>query len=161
VGTPSNPDPSRLAVADLLDRLVCVDVTKPEFRTTVGGGEGKGGHAHDAARAFDALRTSLVKAVGPDGFAALLRRAVATARKDRVSFQRLRITADDRVEGLESLSADDAALLARRLYELLVLFLGEPIALAVIYAAVPQDESPSPTRRPSPPKEAQPKKRGD
>ena len=89
-------------------------------------------------RVCDKLRASLTQFVGPDGFAALLRRALALAGVDVPSLQAAEITAEGHLAGLEELGVDAknhveaATAITAHLLGLLVTFIGEPLTLSLM-----------------------------
>ncbi len=97
---------------------------------------------HAVVRVCERLRISLTRLAGPDGFAALLQRAVALARAEAPSLQHVRANPDGSIEGLENLTADttdseghdtdDAAAIIVHLLGLLVTFVGEPLTLQLV-----------------------------
>lgn len=96
-------------------------------------------HAHEAVRVLEKLRISLARFAGPDGFASLLRRALALARAEFAPLQTVTAKADGSLEGFEQVAADmsnggaDAAVaLVAHLLGLLVIFVGEPLTLRLV-----------------------------
>ena len=103
-------------------------------------------HVHEAVVVSERLRISLTKFAGADGFASLLRRALALASADVPALQSVKIGADGRLEGLEQLAADTdtgeaAVAITAYLLGLLVTFIGEPLTLTLVREAWP-DTSP-------------------
>jgi hypothetical protein len=102
---------------------------------------GSGARAHEAVRVCDKLRISLTRFAGADGFASLLRRALALARAEVPSLNRVKIRPDCSVEGLEELGRNDvteaAAALTAHLLGLLVTFIGHPLTLRLVRQAWP------------------------
>jgi hypothetical protein len=100
-----------------------------------------------AVRISEKLRISLTRFVGPDGFTALLRRAVVLARAEVPSLQDVRVTANGRLEGTAEFAADAstdveaATAITEHLLELLVNFVGEPLTMRLLRDALP-DEAP-------------------
>jgi hypothetical protein len=99
---------------------------------------------HEAVRVCEALRVSLSRLAGPEGFASLLRRAVALARKEAPVLETLRLKPDECLKDLEQLAADasgagadaGAAIIAY-LLELLVAFIGESLTLRLVRESWP------------------------
>ena len=86
----------------------------------------------------------LTRFAGADGFAALLRRALALARAEVPSLHGITVKADGSMEGLEELAADapnvgvDAAVaITAHLLGLLVTFIGEPLTVRLVREAWP------------------------
>jgi hypothetical protein len=92
----------------------------------------------ESVRVFEKLRVSLTRFVGPDGFAALMRRALALARAEAPSLQNAKVAADGRLEGIEEQTANaqnnvEAAIaVTTHLLALLVTFIGEPLTLRLM-----------------------------
>jgi hypothetical protein len=129
-------DPPSASMRDLAQRLLAVEAASAS---------GSPPHAHEAMRVCDKLRISLTRFAGPDGFASLMRRALALARTEVPSVHNIKIKADGSLEGLEELAADapnsgnganartEAAIaITFHLLELLVTFIGEPITLRLV-----------------------------
>lgn len=93
---------------------------------------------YDAVRVSAKLRTSLIQFVGPDGFTALLRRALALARADVPSLQNVKVTAAGELTGVEEFATDAAtgieagAAITEHLLELMVTFIGESLTLRLM-----------------------------
>jgi hypothetical protein len=95
---------------------------------------------HDAVAVCERLRIALTKFAGAEGFAALLRRALALARAEAPSLQSVKLGSNCHMEGLDEVTPDAAVALAAHLLELLVTFIGEPLALRIMREGWP-DES--------------------
>jgi hypothetical protein len=106
----------------------------------------------EAVRVCEKLRVSLTRLAGPDGFSALLRRALALARAEVPALHGITQKADGSLEGLEQLAAeaqdvaiDAAVAITAHLLGLLVTFIGEPLTMRLVREAWPDascDESP-------------------
>jgi hypothetical protein len=101
-------------------------------------------HTQEVVLVSEKLRISLIQFAGADGFAALLRRALALATAEAPALRSAKVTADGRLEGLEQLatrvgSVAGAASVAitAHLLELLVTFIGEPLTLRLVRNAWP------------------------
>jgi hypothetical protein len=98
---------------------------------------------HKAVRVSEKLRSALTRFVGADGFAALLRRALALAKADVPALENARVAPDGRLEGIEEIAADagtsaEAAIaITAHLLALLVTFIGEPLTLRIVRGAWP------------------------
>jgi hypothetical protein len=102
---------------------------------------------HAAVRVCEKLRVSLTRFAGVDGFAALLRRALALAREEVPALHGITEKTDGTLEGLEKLAADagnsevggsDAAVaITVHLLWLLVTFIGEPLTVRLVREAWP------------------------
>lgn len=93
---------------------------------------------HEAVRVCEKLRLSLTRFVGPDGFAALSRRALALARAEAPVLQAVQISLDGRLDGLQAVVANgakgvEAAIaLTAHLLRLLVVFIGVPMTRRLV-----------------------------
>ena len=99
---------------------------------------------HVAARVCEKLRISLTRFAGHEGFASLLRRALALARAEAPALQALALRPDGLVVGLEALAADEknggpeaVVTLVSHLLGLLVTFIGEPLTRRLVAEAWP------------------------
>ena len=99
----------------------------------------------EAARVIEKLRASLSRFAGLEGFAALLRRALALARVEDPALQAVKVGQDGRLEGLETLfaGADNAGAEATtviiiQLLGLLNTFVGQAITLRLVREAWPE-----------------------
>lgn len=99
------------------------------------------------------LKISLIRFAGADGWASLLRRSLAVARKDVPSLSQITLEPDGSMNGLEALAAQDArggveagAAIVAYLLELLVTFIGEPLTLRLVLESWP-DASTDETNR--------------
>lgn len=94
---------------------------------------------HEVVLFSDALRTTLTRFAGSEGFASLLRRALILASAEVPALQSVKVGADGRLEGFEQLSEDTgtdaAAALTAYLLGLLVTFLGESLTLRLLQEA--------------------------
>jgi hypothetical protein len=101
-------------------------------------------HVQEAVLVNEKLRISLTQFAGADGFAALLRRAVALASAEVPALHRATVSADGRLEGLEQLATQPgsvasaaAVVITAHLLGLLVTFIGEPLTLRLVREAWP------------------------
>jgi hypothetical protein len=101
-------------------------------------------HLHEAVRVCERLRISLTRLAGSDGFASLLRRALALARAEVPALARVTVSPDCSMEGLEELAAHATdggvhapAAITAHFLELLVTFIGEPLTLRIVRDAWP------------------------
>jgi hypothetical protein len=89
-----------------------------------------------AVRVCEKLRVSLTRFAGADGFASLLRRALALARAEVPSLQRITINPDCSMEGFQEFSADangdPGVVIVTHLLGLLVTFIGEGLTLRLV-----------------------------
>jgi len=90
--------------------------------------------APEGVRVCEKLRIHLARFIGPDGFTALLRRALALARAEVPALHGVTEKADGSLEGLDKLAAAApdvggaaAFAITTHLLTLLVTFIGEPI----------------------------------
>lgn len=93
------------------------------------------------------LGKALIPFTGADGYAALLRRALALARAEAPLLRNVTLDSSHRLEGLEGLARDEggeaAAALAAHLLALLVTFIGEPLTLRLVRQGWPDTPLPS------------------
>ena len=104
-----------------------------------------GPRVQDAVLVHEKLRISLTQFAGADGFAALLRRALALASAEAPALHSARVSADGRLEGLEqiatlpgSVARAAAVTITAHLLGLLVTFIGEPLTLRLVREAWPE-----------------------
>ena len=101
-------------------------------------------HVHEAVRVCEKLKISLTRFAGAEGWASLLRRSLALARKEFPSLNHITLNPDCSMEGLEMLATQDprggaeagAAIIAQ-LLGLLVTFIGEPLTLRLVRESWP------------------------
>ncbi len=108
-------------------------------------------HIPIAGIVIERLRVSLTKLAGAEGFASLLRRALALARVDVPSLKGITVGADGHLLGMEAVGsgagaergganreAEEAAVaITAHLLGLLVTFVGEPITLRLVRESWP------------------------
>jgi hypothetical protein len=110
---------------DLVRRLLAASPTASDPQT------------HEAVRVFETLRTHLTRLVGADGFASLLRRALAVASAEIPALAGVKLSLDGHLEGMEAISPDSTAALAAHLLGLLETFIGEGLTLRLVREAWP------------------------
>jgi hypothetical protein len=105
-------------------------------------------HVHEAVLVNEKLRVSLTQFAGSDGFAALLRRALALASAEVPALRSAKVRPDGRVEGLEQLAShwgsrggEVAVAVTAHLLELLLTFIGESLTLKLVREAWPETSS--------------------
>jgi hypothetical protein len=120
------------AIRDLAGRLLAASQTAADP------------HGHETL-VNEKLRISLTQFAGADGFAALLRRALALASAEVPALRSARVSADGRLEGLEllpglsgSAGGEEAVALTAHLLGLLITFVGEPLTLRLVREAWPE-----------------------
>jgi hypothetical protein len=93
----------------------------------------------------DNLRACVIRFAGADGFAALLRRAVALAGAQMSVLRAAKVGADGRIEDIEEILAgqdsvlqESAFAITAQLLELLVTFIGEPHTRRLVREACPE-----------------------
>lgn len=98
-----------------------------------------GAHVHEGVRVCGKLQVSVTRFAGSDGFAALLRRALALARAEVPSLQTVKLKPDGSLEGCEALAVEAAnggpegvATIIAYLLGLLETFVGEPFTLRLV-----------------------------
>jgi hypothetical protein len=116
------------AIRKLARRLLTLEATAQSA--------GSDARAHEAVRVCEKLRISLTRFAGAEGFASLLRRALALARAEVPSLDRVKIRPDGSIEGLEELARKDGteagAALTAHLLGLLVTFVGQSLTLRLV-----------------------------
>jgi hypothetical protein len=95
-----------------------------------------------AVRVCERLRTALGKLAGPEGTAALLRRALALARLEVPALETVNVTTDGRLQGLEKVADGDhgeeaASEIIAHLLHLLDTFIGRSLTLRLVRNAWP------------------------
>jgi hypothetical protein len=123
------PSPS---TRDLARRLLAASRTASDPR------------AHEAVVVNEKLRISLTQFAGADGFASLLRRALALASAEVPALRSAKVSADGRLEGFEQLAGhagtvggEEAVAITAHLLGLLVTFIGKPLTLRLVREAWP------------------------
>lgn len=93
----------------------------------------------------DNLRICVIRFAGADGFASLLRRAVALAGAQMSALRAAKVGSDGRIEDLEqiltgkdSVLQESAFAITAQLLELLVTFIGEPLTRRLVHEACPE-----------------------
>ena len=101
--------------------------------------------AGEAVRVCEKLQISLTRFAGTDGFAALLRRALALARADDPSLEGVKVTLEGHLEGLENIGStagnapfEAANAITGHLLVLLATFIGEPLTRRLVRQAWPE-----------------------
>ena len=104
-----------------------------------------GPDAPSAELVNESLHLSLVRLAGIDGFAVLLRRALALASAQLPGLRGAKVNADGRIEGLEQLFLQDnrmwqeaAVTITTQLLELLAAFIGEALTRRLVREACPE-----------------------
>ena len=107
-----------------------------------------GAPVHAAVRVCARLQVSLIRFAGLDGFTSLLRRALVLARLEVPALQTVKLNPDGSLEGLDDLAADATenafeagVAIVANLLELLVTFVGEPIAIRLVREVWPEASS--------------------
>ena len=116
------------SVRDLARRMLAVEAAS---------GSATDVPVHEAVRVCEKLRVSLTRLAGADGFASLLRRALALARAEVPSLQSIEVKPDCSL--FEQLAADsrdgatDAGVaIVAHLLELLITFIGAPLTVRLV-----------------------------
>jgi hypothetical protein len=121
-------------IRELADRLVA--------RAAAGEGSSVA-DASEVLRVCRRLREPLARLAGAAGFASLLSRALAVAKRREPSLEGIRVAADGSLEGLDAVqrTAEEAgrggAALLAELLGLLVLLIGEPMTWSLVSEAWP------------------------
>ncbi len=103
-----------------------------------------GAHVHEAVAVSEKLRVTLTKFAGSEGFASLLRRALALATAEAPALHGVKIGADGQLEGFEKIVADTGAAggeaavaVTAHLLGLLETFIGRSLTLRLVREAWP------------------------
>lgn len=120
MNTPSN------SIRDLTQRLLAAEAENRNENT-----------AHEAVLVTEKLRISLTRIAGPDGFSALMRRALVIARTEFPLLQTVEVATDGELKGIEELfdeaaGAEAGAAINTHLLWLLVMFIGEPLTMQMV-----------------------------
>jgi hypothetical protein len=93
----------------------------------------------------DRLRIAMIRFTGADGFATLLRRALALASAESPALRSATVSADGRLEGLVQLAAHSGSVahaaevaITANLLGLLATFMGEKLTLRLVREACPE-----------------------
>jgi hypothetical protein len=104
-----------------------------------------GPHVPEAVLVIEKLRISLTQVAGADGFASLLRRALALASAEVPALRSAYVSADGRLEGVEQLAGhggsvgdEEAVAITAQLLGLLVTFIGQPLTVKLVRKALPE-----------------------
>jgi hypothetical protein len=126
------PSPS---IRDLARRLLAVEAGDPSAANS---------RVHESVRVCEKLRVCLIRLAGPDGFTALMRRALALARAEIPSLHGITVKSDGSLEGFEALAADapdagieTAVAITAHLLGLMVTFIGEALTARLVREAWP------------------------
>jgi hypothetical protein len=97
---------------------------------------------HEAVALCETLRIVLTKFAGADGYAALLKRALALARAEVPALKNVTLGANCDLEGFEESvvgeqRGETAVALVAHLLTLLVAFIGEPLTVRLVREAWP------------------------
>lgn len=100
-------------------------------------------HQHELWFVMERLRSALTRVAGEEGFASLLKRALALAGAERPALRGLEVDSQGRLHGLEDLPAgngagaagETAVAVTAQLLELLVTFIGEELTRALVRKA--------------------------
>jgi hypothetical protein len=110
-----------------------------------GGSTGKsegGGERAGFESVCEKLRVELTQFAGAEGFASLLRRALAMARDDLPALGHIKIGPGGILEGLEEVEQTEweagALTITANLLDLLAMFIGEPLTLKLVRETWPE-----------------------
>jgi hypothetical protein len=103
-----------------------------------------GSHVHEGVRVCEKLQKSVTQFAGSDGFASLLRRALALARAQNPSLQTVKLQPDGSLDNCKALAIagangepEGAVAIIAHLLGLLETFVGEPFTLRLVRQAWP------------------------
>jgi hypothetical protein len=100
----------------------------------------------NAVRVCQALRVSLIRFAGPDGFTSLLRRSLAMAREEAPVLNNIKVNPEgcleelQLIDGAEDDATDAAVAITAHLLGLLVTFIGESLTLRIVRETWPDAE---------------------
>jgi hypothetical protein len=112
-----------IAMRELAQTLIVFEEAS-DSGSTVGG--------NSAFRMLEKLRLLLLKFSGSDGFAALMRRAIALSRAENPSLLGMTLGKDASIASLEEISAEAGLSLAVQLLDLMTTFIGESLTLSLL-----------------------------
>ena len=116
------------AIHDLVRRLIALEAAR----------DPSDGLAGAVVRACEKLRVPLAKLVGMAGFRSLMSRALAMSKAVTHSLDAVQMRPDGSLEGLGGIQdAGAGAAIVAQLLGLLVIFVGEPLALRLVRDAWP------------------------
>jgi len=118
----------RVAMKELAQRLIALE--EPGDR---------GGGRNAAFRVLEKLRLLLTRFSGSDGFAALMRRAIALSRTENPSLEGCALGKDGSIASLEEISVEAGLSLAAQLLDLMTTFIGEALTLSLLADIWPVD----------------------
>lgn len=119
---------------DLARRLLAVEAASQSAA---------GPHVHEGVRVCEKLQISVTQFAGSDGFASLLRRALALARAENPSLQTVKLKPNGTLDNCEALAVpaangpEGAVAIIAHLLGLLETFVGEPFTLRLVRQAWP------------------------
>jgi hypothetical protein len=123
------------SIRDLARRLLAMEAGGPSASNSC---------VHESVRDCGKLRLCLIRLAGPDGFTALMRRALALARAEIPSLHGITVKSDGSLEGFEALAADapdagneTAVAITAHLLGLMVTFIGEVQMVRLVREAWP------------------------
>jgi hypothetical protein len=99
-----------------------------------------GPHIHEVVRVCEKLQIFTTRFAGSDGFASLLRRALALARAENPSLRTVKLKPGGSLDGCEALGIDGpegAVAIIAHLLGLLETFVGEPFTIRLVRQAWP------------------------
>lgn len=85
-----------------------------------------------AFRVLEKLRLLLTRFGGSDGFAALMRRAIALSRAENPSLMDCTLGKDGSMASIEGISVETGLSLAAQLLDLMTTFIGETLTLSLV-----------------------------
>ena len=112
-----------VAMRELAQRLIDF-----EQASDLGSNSGRNG----AFRVLEKLRILVSRFSGSDGFAALMRRAIALSRTEYPSLEGRTLGKDASIASLEGVSPEAGLLLAAQLLDLMTTFIGEALTLSLL-----------------------------
>jgi len=120
----------RVAMRELAQRLIALEEA---------GARGSSPGRNAAFRVLEKLRLLLTRFSGSDGFAALMRRAIALSRTENPSLEGCTLGKDGSIASLEDITVEAGLLLAAQLLDLMTTFIGEALTLSLLADIWPVD----------------------
>lgn len=92
-----------------------------------------------AIRVIEKLRILLIRFSGPEGFGALIRRAIALSRAEDSSLHGRTLTSDGSVASLVGVSKETGVLIIAHLLDLMSTFIGQALTISLLTENWPAD----------------------
>ena len=113
----------RMAMRELAQRLIALEEASDLISNPA---------KNAAFRVLEKLRLLLTRFAGSDGFAALMRRAIALSRAENPSLVDCTLGKDGSMASIEGISVETGLSLAAQLLDLMTTFIGEALTLSLV-----------------------------